>query len=115
MASKLAVKNGNFIRLVSSYCEIANIKVDIVDIKSDNCQETAREFAKYFDDSKKTIIENAGNFQELIDSIGSPECLRNVVKLYNFNHPRSTGAAHLCSHCSLLAIKIPFGGQNHRR
>lgn len=114
MASKLAVKNGNFARSVLSYCEIANINVDMADLKSDNCQVAAVEFAKFFNNPKKTIIEKASSFQELINSIGSPGCLREAVKLYNYHHPRSTGAANLCSHCSLSAIRIPFGGQNRR-
>jgi ABC-type glycerol-3-phosphate transport system substrate-binding protein len=114
MVAKLAVKNGNFARSVFTYGEIANINVDIKDIKSDNCQEAAKEFAKFFGNPKKEIIEKAGSFQALLDSIGSPDELRGAVKLYNYHHPRSTGAAYLCSHCSLQAIKIPFGGQNRR-
>lgn len=115
MASKLAVKNGNLARSVFSYCAIAGIKVDMVDIKNENYQEIARELAKFFDDSKKTIIENSQSFKGLIEAVGPSSDLSKAVRLYKFRHPISTGAAYLSSRCSIAAIKIPFGGQNHRR
>ena len=115
MTCSIAVKNGNLARSVFSYCEIAGIKVDIVDIKSENYQIIAKEFSKFFDEPKKRIIENSQSFTQLIAAVGSPDELSKAVRLYKFQHPQSTGAAYLCSRCSIPAIKIPFGGQNHRR
>ena len=114
MSCSIAVKNGNLARLVFSYCEIANIKVDIADIKSEKYQNVARELAKFFDDHKKNNIENSQSFQEVMAAVGSLDDLTKAVRLYKFHHPQSTGAAYLSSRYSIAAIKIPFGGQNRR-
>lgn len=115
MTCSIAIKNGNLARSVFSYCEIAGIKVDIVDIKSEKYQTIAQELSKFFDEPKKGKIEKSQSFNELIIAVGSPDELSKAVRLYKFHHPQSTGAAYLSSRCSIAAIKIPFGGQNHRR